>query len=191
MRFYFQAAHPTIDIADMKTLFFEQQLKTQEHVHLTPEKVLSKLPKVEPFALGSVLMEYAPGDEKWQGHWHPAPHLVWESLPRWSWDDFYNQFDLDPNYRKSMSKKESESDERLHIIITSEESTRLAFDTAFLASVISPRTAAMADASQKRYARRDSGRRFREGCLSRGKKNQKADFADSLAVDLRNLQERR
>ena len=104
--FYFQAVHPTIDIADMKTLFFEQQLKTQGHVHLTPEKVLSKLPKVEPFALGSVLMEYAPGDEKWQGHWHLAPHLVWDSLPRWSWDDFYNQFDLDPNYSKSMSKKE-------------------------------------------------------------------------------------
>ena len=104
--FYFQAVHPTIDIAKMQTLFTKQQLKKQGCDHFTPDNVQSKFPTVELFALGSVLMKYVPGDVEWQGHWYLATHLVWDSLPRWSWDEFYSQFDLDPNYRRTINKNE-------------------------------------------------------------------------------------
>jgi len=106
---YFQAVHPTSDIADLKTLFREQQLKKDGHVNLTPQQVLAKLPVVEPFALGSVLIEHEPGNEKWQGHWHLAPHLDWDSLPTWYWNDFYTQFGLDPNHGKPLSKKQKKA----------------------------------------------------------------------------------
>ena len=87
----------------MQTLFTKQQLEKQGNDHFTPDNVQSKFPTVELFALGSVLMKYVHGDVERQGHWYLAPHLDWDSLPRWSWDEFYSQYDLDPKYRRTIT----------------------------------------------------------------------------------------
>ena len=106
---YFQAVLPNSDITDLKTLFREQKLKNDGHVNLTPQQVLARIPVVEPFALGSVLIEHKPGNAKWQGHWHLASHLNWDSLPTWYWNEFYTQFGVDPNHGKPLSKKQKKA----------------------------------------------------------------------------------
>ena len=102
---YFHAKHPDQDIKDLKTMFREQALKNEGLAYLTPEQVHARVPKVEPRALGSVLVKYAPNTPKWEGHWHLASGLDWESLPEWHWDDFYSQFGLDPRSGKRLGKR--------------------------------------------------------------------------------------
>ena len=88
---------------DLKALFRERTMKAAGFSGTTPQQLLGSLPLIGPYALRSVLIEYAPGDDRWEGHWITNPQLEWEAFPEWEWAKIYRDVGMEP---PAITKKE-------------------------------------------------------------------------------------
>ena len=105
---------------DLKTLLRYDKLMKEGHEAISPTDLLRHLPKVEPFAVGSVFVPYEAGTDRWEGHYRLVKGLTFQGLPEWNWCDLYGQvagwlepYDMTGYNKKTRNKYKNQHMERI------------------------------------------------------------------------------